>query len=89
MPNITYTEAFAYLYRCIYTPLALWFINLRAGTSILECCSTSSGTLFHHKWNRVPSYMEHCYTLAITWQVLKKHTTRAYFTFSKFRSCRF
>jgi len=23
MPNITYTEAFAYLYRCVYTSLAL------------------------------------------------------------------
>ena len=44
----------------------------------LDCCSISSGLLFHFIWNLVPTYLEQGSILAVTKRELKKLTTKAY-----------
>nr|WP_083792263.1 hypothetical protein [Prevotella sp. oral taxon 472] len=54
-----------------------YYINRRV-ISVLDCCSSSSGMMFHFNWNPVPTYLEQGSILAVTKREFEKLTTKAY-----------
>ena len=63
-------------YAC-YALVMHYYINRRV-ISVLDCCSSSSGMMFHFNWNPVPTYLEQGSILAVTKRELEKLTTKAY-----------
>ena len=54
-----------------------YYINRRA-MNVLDCCSSSSGMMFHFNWNPVPTYLEQASILAVTMRDVKNLTSKAY-----------